>query len=327
MSEQSGDEFAKKFPPIKTTSEAYRSRGSLPIPKSLTSQYHKSQPNLSRITTDDHNSAENNDVEFGSKFGGTRKPSMYHRSSGTIKIEPFDDTDVDVEKRTPPKVTSTQNIYTKYLKPTPLTPPGDLILEQEADKRLPPEPPLHIIQETHKKSEKKVKQEPIIIRDKPMRKPEPIPEKVIRLPGKVLPPPARQIIVERLPPPPRSPPPDIIYEKWLPYDELPPRRVRYIPAPAQLEPLPPPPRNILIEWEAPDVEITKNYVHLGTETMNPDAYAVEHNLSFIECTSRAVPKLVGDVEYLKFIDLDAYGLSEYKEQVNNYIKPNGMMYF
>ena len=151
-----------------------------------------------------------------------------------------------------------------------------------------------------------------MIRDRPFRKPVIPPQQTIRLPGKVLPAPPRQVIVERLARVP-TPPPDVIHEKWLPYEEPAPRRVVYVPAPPLV--VEPPPRNVLIQWEQPDVEIVKNVSFLGTEVVDPDEYAAKYSLDFVESTNTAVSKLIGDVEYLKLVDLDAYGLGEYREQL------------
>jgi len=300
------DEQRLRFISPKKTDVAYRSVGSLPIPP-LTATYSSNISNTETQSTT------------------RKKPTKYQRSSGTTSILPAKEYDeeqkentesnIEVVTQKSAKIVPTQNIFTKYLKPTPLNPPGDLILEQEPDKILPPESPLHIIEGRHEVP--KVKPPPIIVRDKPMKKPEPIPEQHIIVPGKVLPAPNRQVIIERLPSPP-TPPPDIIYEKWLPYDELPPRRVVYKPAPP-VKPLPPQP-NILIQWEKPEMEISKSYNHLATEVVDPDLYVAQHNLDYVDCSRKyTIPNLIGDVKYLSLIDLDKHGLSEYKEQVNRFL--------
>ena len=333
MSEKRNESTAKTFPLISPTTDAYRSRGSLPIPSSVqqaAKTFTNSQFDLNKQLEKDEDKQRR------------KKPSKYHRSSGTINILPTHDHDedhssilsfenneeetssiqsvdsnVEVVTRKPPTIKPTQNIFTKYLKPTPLKPPGDLVLKQEPDQQLPPLSPLHIIEPVSDDVKAKVKPPPIIVRDRPMQKPKPIPEQRINIPGKVLPAPDRQLIIERLASPP-TPPPDIIYEKWLPYEELPPRRVVYIPPPP-FKPLTPKP-NILIKWEKPEMNISKSYNHLGTEVVDPDLYVAEHCLDFIESSkSYHVPNLIGDVKYLSLIDLDKCGLSEYKEQVNRFL--------
>jgi hypothetical protein len=77
----------------------------------------------------------------------------------------------------------------------------------------------------------------------------------------------RRVIVERmsnLPPRPQ----DIIVEKWLPYRPQ-KRRVVYQRA-GSLQQLVP--RNLIIEWEAPDVEIVKQCKDLGVMDADPEDY-------------------------------------------------------
>ena len=118
-----------------------------------------------------------------------------------------------------------------------------------------------------------------------------------------MPPPPRQVIVERFTPPP-SPPPEIIHEKWLPYDESPQkRRVVYVPAPPVN--LAPKPRNVLIEWEAPEVIIREQVENLGVREVSEKEYAqlvleAKAKAQAIITTTplkKPVPILYGDVEY------------------------------
>jgi hypothetical protein len=211
-----------------------------------------------------------------------------------------------------------QRIRVKYLKPPNSPPPGDIVIHQEPDIALPPVPPLVIVQPPPPPSSLSP---PIVIRETPPEMPEPIGEIHLSLPGKVLPPPPRQVIVERFTPPP-SPPPEIIHEKWLPYDESPPkRRVVYVPAPPVN--LAPKPRNVLIEWEAPEVRIREQVENLGVHEVSEEEYAQ----FVLEAKAKAqailtatplkkpVPILYGDVDYLKLVDLKCHGLGEYEEQV------------
>ena len=80
-------------------------------------------------------------------------------------------------------------------------------------------------------------------------------------------PPPRRVIVERmtnLPPRPQ----DIIVEKWLPYRPQ-KRRVVFQRA-ASMQQLVP--RNLIIEWEAPDVEVVKQCRDLGVVDADPEEY-------------------------------------------------------
>jgi hypothetical protein len=68
-----------------------------------------------------------------------------------------------------------------------------------------------------------------------------------------LPPPPRKVIIERLskiPPKPQS----VIVERWLPYNQT-KRKVIYKSAPP--DPVICKPKNLIIQWEAPEVCIKK----------------------------------------------------------------------
>ncbi len=143
-----------------------------------------------------------------------------------------DDQNLIVIKKKPQPIEQIQNVHLKFLKPPPLPPPGDIVIHQEPDIQLPAEPPLYIretIRHDSSSDSKHTLPKTIVIREKPPSMPEPIPEVHLTIPGKVLPPPPRQIIVERFPSRSPSPPPTIVYEKWLPYeDQMNARRVVFI---------------------------------------------------------------------------------------------------
>jgi len=149
----------------------------------------------------------------------------------TLKEEFVDDSDqnlIVIKKKSEP-IEQIQNVHIKYLKPPPLSPPGDIVIHQEPDIQLPPEPPIYIRENaTPSESSNASRHFPktIVIREAPPPMPEPIPEVHITIPGKILPPPPRQIIKERFPSRSPSPPPTVIYEKWLPHETR-TRRVVY----------------------------------------------------------------------------------------------------
>jgi hypothetical protein len=77
--------------------------------------------------------------------------------------------------------------------------------------------------------------------------------------------------VERMPDMPPKPQ-NIIVERWLPY-RIPKRRVIHQRSPsAHSFAAPLIPRNLIIEWEAPDVEVMQQYRELGLVDASPDEY-------------------------------------------------------
>ena len=123
----------------------------------------------------------------------------------------YDPNPIIIKKKPAQKLQYTQTFAIKYLKPPSLPKPGDLIIRQEPDRYATPLSPIYIRQQPAKLKTP----EPIVFREKPPKTPEKIPEKVITIPGKVIPA-KRQIIVEKYAGEP-SKPPMIIIERWLPY--------------------------------------------------------------------------------------------------------------
>ena len=141
-----------------------------------------------------------------------------------------------VIRKKPQPIEQIQNVHLKFLKPPPLPPPGDIVIHQEPDIQLPAEPPLYIRETNRQDSSTNSLPKTIVIRETPPLMPDPIPEVHLTIPGKVLPPPPRQVIVERFPSRSPSPPPTIVYEKWLPYeDQANSRRVVFIPNESQID--------------------------------------------------------------------------------------------
>ena len=170
----------------------------------------------------------------------------------------------------------------------------------------------------------------MIVRERPPAPPAPIPPKLVVVPGKVIPPPPRKVIVERLPKIP-PPPQNIHVERWLGYNER-VRRVVFQPAP-KLIPAPAP-KNVLIQWESPDVALHRDFKFLGVAPASPADFVAQFGATLVEESQLpalavshfrapagevlgahwrpSLPKLVGDLHALALIDLDAAGLSEYK---------------
>ena len=155
---------------------------------------------------------------------------------------------------------------------------------------------------------------------------------MVNVPGKIHPPPARKVVVERLPPIPAKPQ-QVFIERWLPYGQQ-TQKVVYQPAkPACIIP---DPKNVVIQWESPDVEIRKECRNHGIVSADPQEYVAKYGPSLIrsdqlpEIAVRytqhglqlaathqppSTPHLDGDLHALKLINLDQIGLGFYKERI------------
>jgi hypothetical protein len=165
-------------------------------------------------------------------------------------------------KKTEP-VELVRNVIVKYKQPPALPQHGDVVIHQEPDIQIPPEPPLVIVQ---KPKPPPIENKPILIRDPLPPLPMTLPEEHLTLPGKYLAPPPRKVILERLPEIPPKPQ-DIVHEKWLPYEKQ-QRNVRYVPAPPVIPALPQ--KNELIQWEKPEVIVKTNIKVIRPETEHMD---------------------------------------------------------
>ncbi|CAF0850813.1 unnamed protein product [Brachionus calyciflorus] len=174
-----------------------------------------------------------------------------------------------VIKKPEQKIEYEQEIAIRYLKPPTPAPHGDIIIQHEKIVVPPPAPPLVIRQQLQRSKTP----EPMIIREappKPIRKLEP---KIITIPAKKIPPPPRKVIIERMPPLPAKPQP-IVVERWLPY-KTPKRRVVY--KKQEDVQIPEKPKNLIIQWETPNVVINRKYKDLGVVKANPDEYLTKYS--------------------------------------------------
>jgi hypothetical protein len=127
---------------------------------------------------------------------------------------------------------------------------------------------------------------------------------------------------------------DVHVERWLGFNSR-TRRVRFEPAP-KLLPLPAP-KNTIIQWAPPSVQLHREFKFLGVAPASPSQYASQFGASLTHSSRLPqlvvnrfqappgevlgihykpdVPRLVGDVAALSLINLDAAGLSEYKHLV------------
>lgn len=223
-----------------------------------------------------------------------------------------------------------QPVSIKYLKPPSPPPAGDIIIKREKDILLPKAPPLIIRQ----RPQMPATPETLVYREQPPEMPEVLEQKVISISGKKLPPPPRRLIIEKLPALPAKPQ-AIVIEKWLQCERQ-TRRVKFIRAERvenwKAE------KNLIIQWDAPRVKVTKDIQLLGTQRCDPFEYRrkfestmlstsqmlrilSENKITLTQGLEQAesmVPKLEGDLEALSMIDLDRYGLSEYRSQLTMY---------
>merc|ERR1719215_1321333 len=140
------------------------------------------------------------------------------------------------------------------------------------------------------------------------------------------------VVIERLAPLP-SKPQNVIVERWLPYGEV-KRRVIFNKA-AAVSAQVATPRNVIVQWEAPSVNIRKEIKYLGVIKANPAEYVQRYGASLKLHT--ALPQFVldiqtpseigvlaanyvakssfeleGQLEGFIYINLDSEGLSEYR---------------
>ena len=143
--------------------------------------------------------------------------------------------------------------------------PGEIIITQEPDYRTGPAPPL-IIRQAAARAETP---EPLVVREAPPQPPAPVGPKRITISGKRLPPPPRKVVIERLAPLPAKPQ-NVIIERWLPYAES-KRRVIFNKA-AEVKAEVALPRNVIVQWESPRVNVRKEVKYLGVIRANPAEY-------------------------------------------------------
>ena len=256
--------------------------------------------------------------------------------SGAISLNQYEinqDTDPEIIYKKPSQeLEYIQELAVRYLKPPTPAPPGDIIIQQEANLAAPPAPPIVIRQAPPPPEEKPT----IIIREAPPPPPPRVPVRTIVIPGKRLPPPPRKVVLEKfapLPPKPQS----ILVERWLPY--IPQKRKVIYQAPPP-DPVLAKPRNVIISWEAPRTVVKKQVKYLGVINADPAHYVSkygasirqsnqlpdivneiktpEHLLLAANVEYSGLHELTGDIDALKLVDLDREGLGEYKQYLDTF---------
>ena len=234
-----------------------------------------------------------------------------------------------IRKKTQQQLLYEQEVAIRYLRPPTPPPPGEIVIKQEANIPTPPAPPLVIRQVPPRPDTP----QPLVVREAPPKPPASVGQKLITISGKRLPPPPRKVIIERLAPLP-SKPQAIMVERWLPYSE---RKRRVIFQKNQVpDPIIQKPRNVVVQWEAPEVQIKTIYKDLGVIRADPNDYVSRYGVSLLsylqfpehvrafnlrapsgwqfahDFTYASLLELEGDVSALNLINLDEHGLSEYR---------------
>lgn len=232
-----------------------------------------------------------------------------------------------ITKRSQQQLVYQQEVAIRYLRPPTPPAPGEIIIQQEVNTLTPPAPPLVIRQQPPRP----VTPQPLVVREAPPQPPAAVGRKVITISGRRIPPPPRKVVIERLAPLP-SKPQSVIIERWLPYGQV-KRRVIFQKS-NERDPVVVKPRNVIIQWEAPQVQVKKEFKDLGVIRANPAEYVARYGATLK--TARELPSFVleikppagvilaadyqynpvyeleGDVGALKLVDLDREGLAEYR---------------
>ena len=103
------------------------------------------------------------------------------------------------------------------------------------------------------------------------------------------------------------------------------------------------PKNVIVQWEPPQVKIKREFKYLGVVNANPAEYVARYGQTLktsqeipdfvrkikppngmvlaADSAQKTVYELEGDVGALKLVDLDSEGLGEYRDQVYSNAKP------
>ena len=279
-------------------------------------------------------SAESEIIEVNGSRGIWMNKSEVANWQGEIPITQYlinnDANPEIITKRSQQVLEYVQEMAIRYLRPPTPPAPGEIMITQEANKLTPPAPPLVMRQ----LPARPITPEPLVIREAPPQPPPAIGRKIITISGKRIPPPPRKVVIERfaqLPAKPQA----VLIERWLPYAEV-KRRVIFQAAPP--DPIVVKPRNTIVQWEAPQINVRKEYKYLGTVRANPIDYVrlyhgslktanllpdfvlnLKHPEGVVlaaEHQPRANHELEGDLHALNLIDLDKEGLSAYRQHSN-----------
>lgn len=251
---------------------------------------------------------------------------------GTVKLAEYpinvDNSPEVVHKKLNETVNYVQPITIKYLRPPVQATTGEIEIRQEPDYRLAKAPPIIIRQ----RPAEPIEPAPLVLREQPPALLRQIDRKCVVVSGRQMPPPPRRLIIERMAQMPQKPQ-KIVIERWLPYERQ-TRNVKFIKAEKVSNWASE--RNLIINWCAPHLTVTKEVHSLGTVQANPAEYLRMYGNSLLTSNQlnqairqhgidlpsqnlgqqeRLLPTLQGDLEALKLIDLDRWGLTEYKSML------------
>lgn len=142
--------------------------------------------------------------------------------------------------------------------------------------------------------------------------------------------PKRKLVIEKLPQIPEQPA-AITVERWLSYPKIRQKVVfNRSPQPDMIDP-----KNYIIEWEIPEVQIKNELKYLGIVEADPLEYEKTYGSTLkycndlpqfareikapdgfklaSECDKEDLIELYGDIHALKLIDLEKEGLNEYRK--------------
>ncbi|CAF0760214.1 unnamed protein product [Adineta steineri] len=210
------------------------------------------------------------------------EPSASAASAANFSGELYRDPNGPQIIRRPPAqgpLTYQQNISVRFLQPPPVPPPGPLVIKEVRPPQLPPPPPLVIRQ----RAPPLPTPSPLVLRERPPHPPAPIPTQTVikKLPAAPVPP--RSIVVERYPATPARPR-DIIIERWVPYSKEPQKRkviTHRAPPPRAY----PQPRNTIIAYEAPQVNVVRSVRRLGVQAQNPQEYVSRYGHTLLDAST------------------------------------------
>lgn len=204
-------------------------------------------------------------VQVGPYSGLQLNKDEEAKFSGPVPVHAYpinQDPNPDVIRKPSCPVKYKQQVATRYLKPPTPMPHGDLVI-RELPKFLPNAPPV-VLRQTGKRT---CTPPPVVFREAPPAPPVRLPSEVIEVDAKPGPAPQRRVVIEKLPDEPCRPP-NILIEKWLPW----PERTRRVVYQRSCVPAPPPPKNLIVEWQKPDVQVEQVCVSLGVCTTDPNEY-------------------------------------------------------
>ena len=219
--------------------------------------------------------------------------------TGPIPIEKYpinQDPNPEIINKKPNDIDCKREVLIKYLEPTELPDPGKIIINQMANIPAPPAPPVIIRQIPAIPTDP----EPLIIREAPPKIPVKPADKIITIPGEMMPPPPRKLVIEKLPELPTKPP-DVILERWLPFKD---QKRKIILNPKPEDPVQLIPKNIIVEWKRIECSSIKTDIkNLGVEKADPIKYAETYGNSLVY--DYQMPEIVNEVKKKHDIQLAA----------------------